>query len=50
MSFEYGLLVLGFSLVTIAVSVFLCVYPRRQNRGTQKMTEFSDAPWQGARG
>ena len=49
MSFDNGLLTLGFSLVTMVVSVVLCVYLRQRNRGTRKMTEFSDTAWQGVR-
>jgi len=48
LSFNYGLLALGVSLVAMADAVFLWVYLRRQNRGTQKMTDISDAVRQGA--
>lgn len=48
MSFNYGYLALGVSLVAMADAAFLWVYLRRQNRGTQKMTDISDAVRQGA--
>lgn len=48
MSFNYGLLALGVSLVAMVDAAFLWVYLRRQNRGTQKMTDISDAVRQGA--
>jgi K(+)-stimulated pyrophosphate-energized sodium pump len=48
LSFNYGLLALGVSLVAMADAAFLWVYLRRQNRGTQKMTDISDAVRQGA--
>ena len=48
MSFNYGLLALGVSLVAMADAALLWVYLRRQNRGTQKMTDISDAVRQGA--
>jgi K(+)-stimulated pyrophosphate-energized sodium pump len=48
LSFNYGLLALGVSLVAMADAALLWVYLRRQNRGTQKMTDISDAVRQGA--
>jgi len=48
LSFDYGLLALGVSLVALADAAILWAYLRRQNRGTQKMTDISDAVRQGA--
>ncbi|MGP8125916.1 MAG: sodium-translocating pyrophosphatase [Nitrososphaerales archaeon] len=48
MTFNYGILALGVSLVALVDAAALWLYLRRQNRGTQKMTDISDAVRQGA--
>jgi len=48
MSFNYGILALGVSLVALVDAAALWFYLRRQSRGTQKMTDISDAVRQGA--
>jgi len=45
---DFGILALGVSLVALLYALILELYLKRQNRGTQKMTEISDAVRQGA--
>ncbi len=48
MALDFGILALGVSLVALLYALILELYLKRQNRGTQKMTEISDAVRQGA--
>jgi K(+)-stimulated pyrophosphate-energized sodium pump len=48
LSLDYGLLALGVSFVALLYALVLWAYLRRQDRGTQKMTDISDAVRQGA--
>ncbi len=48
MALDYGFLALGVSVVALLYALALWAYVRRQNRGTQKMTDISDAVRQGA--
>ena len=48
MSFNYGFLSLAVSLLALATAAGLWMYLRRQSRGTQKMTDISDAVRAGA--
>jgi K(+)-stimulated pyrophosphate-energized sodium pump len=48
MSFNYGFLSLGVSLIALVMAAGLWAYLRRQNRGTEKMTNISDAVREGA--
>ncbi|MDE1852704.1 MAG: sodium-translocating pyrophosphatase [Thaumarchaeota archaeon] len=48
MAFDYGYVALGLSVLALLYAGALWVYVRRQNRGTPKMVEISDAVRQGA--
>ncbi len=48
LAFDFALLALGVSVIALLYAVALWAYVRRQNRGTQKMTDISDAVRQGA--
>ncbi|HUK80939.1 MAG TPA: sodium-translocating pyrophosphatase [Nitrososphaerales archaeon] len=48
MAFEYGYVALGLALLALVYAAFLWTYLRRQNRGSEKMVEISDAVREGA--
>ena len=48
MSFNYGFLSLTVSILALVTAACLWMYLRRQSRGTQKMTDISDAVREGA--
>ena len=48
MAFEYGYVALGLALLALVYAAFLWTYLRRQNRGTERMVEISDAVREGA--
>jgi len=48
LAFEYGYVALGLALLALVYAAFLWTYLRRQNRGSEKMVEISDAVREGA--
>ncbi len=48
MALDFGIFALGVSAVALVYALVLELYLKRQNRGTQKMTDISDAVRQGA--
>ena len=48
MALDYGFVALGLALLALRDAAVLWAYLRRQNRGSDKMVEISDAVRQGA--